>query len=121
MKALCSLSRRRPRVRFIPQLETSECGAACLAMVLDAHGADWSPSEVRERCGTGRENRLAIIVYSVLGVTKDDAWLPCRFGTGPRICFVLKSRRSMRASRPFISLTNSHRPSYSPFVSDSEG
>jgi hypothetical protein len=30
---------------------------------------------------------------------------------GPRICLVLKSRRSMRATRAFMSLMNSQRPS----------
>ena len=49
--------------------------------------------------------------YSVFGVTNADPWLPEMFGTGPKICLVLKSRRSTRATRPFMSLTNSHRPS----------
>ena len=49
--------------------------------------------------------------YSELGVTNVDEWLPDTFGTGPMICFVLKSRRSMRATRPFMSLMNSQRPS----------
>ena len=71
----------------------------------------YSSTPDRARSGTGREKRDAIIAYSVFGVTKDDAWLPCRFGTGPKICLVLKSRRSMRAMRPFISLMNSQRPS----------
>jgi len=47
----------------------------------------------------------------VFGVTKADPWLPDTLGTGPMICFVLKSRRSMRAMRPFMSFTNSQRPS----------
>ena len=61
--------------------------------------------------GSGMEKRDAIIEYSVFGVTNADPWLPETFGIGPKICFVLKSRRSMRATRPFISLTNSQRPS----------
>ena len=61
--------------------------------------------------GIGIEKREAIIEYSVLGVTKAEAWLPETLGTGPRICLVLKSRRSMRATRPFISFTKSQRPS----------
>ena len=40
-----------------------------------------------------------------------EAWLPLTLAIGPKICFVLKSRRSMRAMRPFISFTNSQRPS----------
>ncbi len=59
----------------------------------------------------GIENREDMIAYSVLGVTKAEPWFPEMFGTGPRICFVLKSLRSMRAMRPFISFTNSQRPS----------
>jgi len=61
--------------------------------------------------GIGIEKRELMTAYSVLGVTNDEPWLPETFGTGPRICFVLKSRRSMRATRAFMSLMNSHRPS----------
>jgi hypothetical protein len=61
--------------------------------------------------GIGIEKRDAITEYSVFGVTKAEAWLPETLGIGPMICFVLKSRRSMRAMRPFMSLTNSQRPS----------
>ena len=57
------------------------------------------------------EKREAITAYSVPGVTKEEPWLPETFGTGPMICFVLKSRRSILAMRPFMSLMNSHRPS----------
>ena len=57
------------------------------------------------------EKREAIIEYSLFGVTKADAWLPETFGTGPKICLVLKSRRSTRATRPFMSFTKSQRPS----------
>jgi ABC-type bacteriocin/lantibiotic exporter with double-glycine peptidase domain len=48
------LSRFR-RVRYIPQLEVVECGAASLAMVLDYHGASVPLVEVREACGIGRD------------------------------------------------------------------
>ena len=61
--------------------------------------------------GIGIEKREARTEYSVLGVTKAEPWLPEMFGMGPKICFVLKSRRSMRATRPFMSLTKSQRPS----------
>ncbi len=61
--------------------------------------------------GIGIEKREAIIEYSVFGVTKAEPWTPETFGMGPMICFVLKSRRSMRATRPFMSLTKSQRPS----------
>ncbi len=61
--------------------------------------------------GIGIEKREAITEYSVLGVTNAEPWLPETFGTGPMICLVLKSRRSIRAMRPFMSLMKSQRPS----------
>ena len=61
--------------------------------------------------GSGTEKRVAIIEYSVFGVTNAEPWLPETFGIGPMICFVLKSRRSMRATRAFMSLMKSQRPS----------
>ena len=62
--------------------------------------------------GIGIENRLATSAYSVFSVTNAEPWLPLEFGIGPRICLVLKSRRSIRASRLFaLSLTNIQRPS----------
>ena len=61
--------------------------------------------------GIGMEKREAMTEYSVLGVTKAEAWLPETLGIGPMICLVLKSRRSTRATRPFMSLTKSQRPS----------
>jgi ABC-type bacteriocin/lantibiotic exporter with double-glycine peptidase domain len=53
----------RKRVRFIPQLEATECGAACLAMVLDAHGSSVPLTEVRRACGTGRDGVSAARIY----------------------------------------------------------
>ena len=47
----------------------------------------------------------------MFGVTNAEPWFPETFGIGPKICFVLKSLRSMRATRPFISFTKSQRPS----------
>ncbi len=46
---------RRRRVRFVPQMESSECGAACLAMIADHHGQGRSLTEVRVLCGGGRD------------------------------------------------------------------
>ena len=58
---------------------------------------------------------MATSTYSLFSVTNDEPWLPLEFGIGPRICFVLKSRRSMRAIRLLaLSLTKSQRPSYLP-------
>jgi ATP-binding cassette subfamily B protein len=54
MKLPRPLSRLR-KVRYIPQLEVTECGAASLAMVLDYHGSSLPLVEVREACGVGRD------------------------------------------------------------------
>jgi ABC-type bacteriocin/lantibiotic exporter with double-glycine peptidase domain len=45
----------RRRVRFIQQLGAEDCGAACVAMVLDAHGVHDVSAECRELCGAGRD------------------------------------------------------------------
>jgi ABC-type bacteriocin/lantibiotic exporter with double-glycine peptidase domain len=50
-------SRRRVPVRV--QLEQTECGAACLAMVLSYHGRNTSVAECREFCEAGRDGVTA--------------------------------------------------------------
>jgi ABC-type bacteriocin/lantibiotic exporter with double-glycine peptidase domain len=50
---------KRSRVRYIPQLEMAECGAACLAMVLDHYGCSVPLSEVRIACGVSRDGSSA--------------------------------------------------------------
>jgi ABC-type bacteriocin/lantibiotic exporter with double-glycine peptidase domain len=47
--------RRRTRVPFIPQMEITDCGAACLAMTLALHGRHVPLAEVRTVTGTGRD------------------------------------------------------------------
>ena len=65
--------------------------------------------------------RVDIVMYSVLGETKELPWFAEMLGTF-RICLVLKSFRSMRAMRPWaLSLMKSQRPSYSPPVSEKPG
>jgi ATP-binding cassette subfamily B protein len=56
-------TRLSPRVPYIAQLETSECGAACLAMVLAYHGHHAPLPEVREVCAVSRDgvNARAIL------------------------------------------------------------
>ncbi len=72
--------------------------------------------------GSGTEKRVATSRYSVFGVTKEEPWFPIELGMGPRICFVLKSRRLMRATRLLaLSFTKSQRPSYVPSVFESPG
>ena len=53
------------RVRVIQQMETTECGPACLAMVLDYHGHSRSLPEMREACGSSRNGHSALELLQV--------------------------------------------------------
>ncbi|MCP4656632.1 MAG: peptidase domain-containing ABC transporter, partial [bacterium] len=57
-------SRRRRRVPYIQQTTATDCGAACLAMVLDYHGKRLRLDEVREVVGTGRDGADALRILS---------------------------------------------------------
>ncbi|HTT72496.1 MAG TPA: ATP-binding cassette domain-containing protein [Anaeromyxobacteraceae bacterium] len=48
------------RVRFVPQIETTECGAACLTMILAWHGHHAPLAEVRQACGVSRNGADAL-------------------------------------------------------------
>jgi ATP-binding cassette, subfamily B, bacterial len=52
----CNLHRRVPVFR---QLSNVECGAACLAMILNYYGRQVSVSECREQCGISRDGTTA--------------------------------------------------------------
>ena len=53
------ITRRPPRSPLFPQLETSECGAACLGIVL-AHFRRWAPmEELRSACNVSRDGASA--------------------------------------------------------------
>ncbi len=51
---------RQPKVPQIMQMSSVECGAACLAMILSFYGRKTSVSEIRERCGIGRDGLSAL-------------------------------------------------------------
>lgn len=50
----------RRRVPVLQQMSIVECGAACLAMMLSYYGRKTSVSEVRDRCGVGRDGLSAL-------------------------------------------------------------
>jgi ABC-type bacteriocin/lantibiotic exporter with double-glycine peptidase domain len=47
------------------QMSAVECGAACLAMILNYYGRKVSISELRERCGIGRDGLSALSIVRV--------------------------------------------------------
>lgn len=52
----------RRRVRFVPQIEVTECGAACLSMILAQHGHHAPLAEVRQACGISRDGADALAI-----------------------------------------------------------
>ncbi|MBV9709129.1 MAG: peptidase domain-containing ABC transporter [Chloroflexi bacterium] len=54
---------RKRRVPVLLQISMVECGPACLAMLLSYYGRKTTVSEVREKCGVGRDglNALGIV------------------------------------------------------------
>ncbi|MBT9260204.1 MAG: peptidase domain-containing ABC transporter [Clostridiales bacterium] len=53
---------RRRKVPFVPQMEMTECGPACLTMVLRFHGCRVPLSKVRQECGSGRDGVSALVL-----------------------------------------------------------
>lgn len=53
------------RVPQMHQLSAVECGAACLAMILNYHGLSVTVSDVRERCSVGRDGLSALAIVKV--------------------------------------------------------
>ena len=56
---------RRRRVPLTLQMDNIECGTACLAMILNYYGRKTSLSEVRERCGVGRDGLSALTIVKI--------------------------------------------------------
>ena len=54
--------RRRRRIPVIRQLARTDCGAACLTMVLNYHGRMLSLDEVRDSIGIGRDGADALAI-----------------------------------------------------------
>ncbi|HTD20384.1 MAG TPA: peptidase domain-containing ABC transporter, partial [Ktedonobacteraceae bacterium] len=86
--------RRKKRWRRVPelrQMSAVECGACCLAMILNYYGRATSVSEVQERCGVGRDGLSALAIVKAarqyglrvraVSLKKNDA----RFVTFPAI------------------------------------
>lgn len=62
------------RVPYVPQMEATECGVACLAMVLRYHGAEYALAELRAACNVGRDGVSAGQIFRAAG----------RYGLTPR-------------------------------------
>src|SRR5579872_6641171 len=58
--AMRRLLRGERRIPFIRQLSATECGAACLAMVLGYHGKEVRLEELRETTGCGRDGGIEV-------------------------------------------------------------
>lgn len=57
--------RRRRRVPEIRQMTAVECGAACVAMILNYYGYATGAGEVLARCGVGRDGLTALEIVRV--------------------------------------------------------
>lgn len=60
MQALHTFQRKR--VPELIQMNATECGAACLAMILNYYGRKIGIAEVREHCGVGRDGLSALTI-----------------------------------------------------------
>lgn len=55
---------RSVRIAYVPQLESAECGAACLGMVLQHFGSHIPAAELRVACGVTRDGASAAQLVS---------------------------------------------------------
>jgi ABC-type bacteriocin/lantibiotic exporter with double-glycine peptidase domain len=63
---------RPPRVPYVPQMEISDCGAACLSMAMAFHGKHVPLEQVREITGTDRDG------VDALSLTRAARWFGMR-------------------------------------------
>ncbi len=54
--------KRRRRIPELMQMDATECGAVCLAMILNYYGHKTNVAEVRRRCGVGRDGLSALAI-----------------------------------------------------------
>ena len=54
----------KKRLRHIQQLSATECGAACLAMVLDYYGHEVPLEQVRQVCAVDRDGVTALSILN---------------------------------------------------------
>lgn len=64
-RALGRISLRQRRIPHVVQQQHSDCGPACLAMVLGLHGRRVSLEEMVEACGTVRQGTSAHVLLNV--------------------------------------------------------
>lgn len=69
---------RRRRIPFVQQLSATDCGSACLAMLLGYHGKEVALEDVRHIMGTGRDGS------SALSILEAGRWFGLR-GRGIRV------------------------------------
>lgn len=62
VRAWLRSNERARRTRLVAQMERTDCAAACLAILLGAHGHAAPLSAVRARCGVGREGASAAAI-----------------------------------------------------------
>ncbi len=58
---------RRRRIPFVQQMAATDCGAACLAMVLGYHGRPTNLAEIRDATGTSRLGVSALALLDAAG------------------------------------------------------
>ncbi|GCF10928.1 peptidase domain-containing ABC transporter [Dictyobacter arantiisoli] len=119
--------KRWRRVHELRQMSAVECGACCLAMILNYYGCAVSVSDVQERCGVGRDGLSALSIVKAarqyglrvrtVSLKKNDF----RFITLPAIAhwdfnhFVVVERWSSRHVDIIDPATGHRRLSYAEF------